>query len=117
MKQIIAVDLDNTICHNPTNTYAHLDLLDLKPNEKMIMSMYKWMEKGHQVVIHTARKEADRAVTVEWLLRNRVPYHAIVMDKLRADLYIDDRAVRYNLEDIEGTHSTIESLIVTPKGS
>jgi hypothetical protein len=112
-KQIIAVDLDNVICYNLTNTYNHLELLELKPNHKIIRLMYELMNQGHQVVIHTARREQDREVTKEWLLEHRVPYNDLVMGKLKANLYIDDRALRYDINAPDESNLLIQQTIDT----
>ena len=50
-------------------------------------------EKRHYVILFTARWEADRETTVEWLKAQEVPYDELVMGKPRADIYIDDRAL------------------------
>lgn len=42
------------------------------------------------IVIHTARSEKIRDITVEQLRKKGIKYHALVMGKLRADVYIDD---------------------------
>ena len=43
------------------------------------------------IVIYTARTEAVREETVRLLQEKNVKYHALVMGKIRADVYIDDR--------------------------
>jgi len=43
------------------------------------------------IVIHTARSEAIREETVKYLEAIGLKYHALVMGKLRADVYIDDK--------------------------
>lgn len=43
------------------------------------------------IVIYTARSEAIREVTERQIASLGIRYHALVMGKLRADIYIDDR--------------------------
>jgi len=43
------------------------------------------------IVIHTARSESIRNQTVKELLKLDIKYHALVMQKVRADVYIDDK--------------------------
>lgn len=42
------------------------------------------------IVIYTARSESIRNRTVDELQKLKIKYHALVMQKLRADKYIDD---------------------------
>jgi len=42
------------------------------------------------IVIHTARSSSIREQTELELKNLGVRYHALVMDKLRADIYVDD---------------------------
>ena len=46
---------------------------------------------NHLIIIHTARSEKIRVQTEKELLQKNIPYHALVMGKLRADVYIDDK--------------------------
>lgn len=43
------------------------------------------------IVLYTARSSKIRVDTEIELLKNGIKYHALVMDKLRADIYIDDK--------------------------
>ncbi len=43
------------------------------------------------IVIHTARSESIRQRTVQELAERGIRYHALVMGKVRADVYIDDK--------------------------
>ncbi len=43
------------------------------------------------IVIYTARNETIRAETEKQLREAGIKYHALVMEKLRADIYVDDR--------------------------
>jgi len=43
------------------------------------------------IVIYTARTEKVREETIRLLQEKNINYHALVMGKIRADVYIDDR--------------------------
>ena len=64
-------------------------------------SASQWPEKvnalyedcNNFIVIYTARSDSIRRETEEQLRELGIRYHALVMGKLRADAYIDDRNV------------------------
>jgi hypothetical protein len=70
--KVIAVDLDNTANKYP----GKVNELFENPN--------------NFIVIYTSRSESIRERTVEELKKLKVKYHALVMEKIRADVYIDD---------------------------
>ena len=71
--KVIAIDLDNT-------ALAY-------PNE--VKRLFN--NKENFIVIYTARPEHLRCMTTDDLACKEIPYHALVMDKIRADVYIDDK--------------------------
>lgn len=71
--KVIAIDLDGTAFANPD----------------MVRQLYE--DKNNVLIMHTARSSVIRAETEQMLLELQIPYHALVMDKLRADVYIDDK--------------------------
>lgn len=71
--RVIAIDMDGT-------ALAHPDKV------RELMDDYR-----NFIVIHTARQESIRAETVRELFDANIPYHSLVMNKVRADVYIDDR--------------------------
>lgn len=79
--KVIAIDFDNTI-------YFGNDWVDA--NTKLYVK--KLMDKPNNfIVIHTARRKDQRAFIENFLETNGIPYHALVMEKMRADVYIDDK--------------------------
>jgi len=48
-------------------------------------------DKRNLIVIHTARSRTIRDQTEKELEKLGIHYHVLVMDKLRADVYIDDK--------------------------
>lgn len=86
-RSVIAVDLDGIICQE-----ARLrDYANSQPIKQNIDKVNKLYDLGYTVIIHTARLELDRIVTTYWLKKHNLKYTALVMEKLRADYYIDDK--------------------------
>jgi hypothetical protein len=64
--------------------------------------MNELKERGYEIVIFSARtgkskpdwKEQERMVR-EWLIKYDIPFDMITSEKLPAEFYIDDRAVRF----------------------
>lgn len=72
--KVIAIDVDGTALDQPSRVNALYD----NPN--------------NFIVLYTARNGATmREQTENELLCAGIRYHALVMDKLRADVYIDDK--------------------------
>jgi len=80
----IAVDLDGVICEDK-KPYALA-----KPKTKAILMVRLLAEKG-KVIIYTARREKDRELTLRWLRNHKVPFYKLVMGKVKADAYVDDK--------------------------
>jgi uncharacterized HAD superfamily protein len=73
--RVLAIDLDGCALLHPSK----------------VQSLYE--NKDNLIIIYTARSSKIRKETEEELRRNEIPYHALVMDKLRADVYIDDKNI------------------------
>ncbi len=71
--QVIAIDFDETASLHPH-----------KVNE-----LYE--KPFTYIVIYTARSSSMREVTEKELAVLGIKYHSLVMEKLRANIYIDDR--------------------------
>lgn len=48
---------------------------------------------GNIIVIHTARQWEMASETVAWLIKNKIPFHGIMMSKGGSDFYVDDKNV------------------------
>ncbi len=70
---VIAIDMDGTALEHPQKVQALFD------NPKNL------------IIIHTARNPRMLTQTEAELHAAGIPYHALVMGKLRADVYIDDK--------------------------
>lgn len=71
--KVIAIDFDNTASIYPEN----------------VNKLYE--NPDNLIVIHTSRSSSIRQKTEEELNKLGIKYHALVCDKLRADVYIDDK--------------------------
>lgn len=106
----IVIDLDGTICtlKQKNETYEEVQL---KPGAAEFIK--KLRKDGNYIIIQTARNMATcdsnigkvmknvGKVTLEWLEKNDVEYDEIFFGKPNAQLYIDDRAFRFeNWENI-----------------
>lgn len=84
---VIAIDLDNTL----TNGEPVWDGIIPTPHKEHIELIRKLFKKGYIIIIHTARQWEDASETVGWLIANRIPFQGIMMGKMGADYYVDDR--------------------------
>jgi capsule biosynthesis phosphatase len=100
----IVIDLDGTICTLKQNNQTYADVL-VKPGAVEFINKLK--QDGHYIIIQTARNMATcesnmgkviknvGKVTLDWLEKNEVAYDEIYFGKPNANLYIDDRAFRF----------------------
>jgi len=99
-KLVIAVDFDGVIA---THTYREGEIGKLISGAKEVLSLLK--KEGHEIIIWTARKDMELYKIKEFLDNNNIPYDDINIGitwddessrKIFADVYIDDRAIRFN---------------------
>ena len=86
---VIEYDIDGVLCNDgdhATSPYA-----SRVPNESNITKLRKDYEQGEWIILNTARPEIERGVTVEWLDTNKIPFHALLMNKPPALIRFDDR--------------------------
>jgi capsule biosynthesis phosphatase len=100
----IVIDLDGTICTLKQKNETYADVL-VKPGA--VEFIKKLRAEGHYIIIQTARNMATcesnigkvmrniGKITLEWLEKNGVEYDEIYFGKPNANLYIDDRAFRF----------------------
>ncbi len=100
----IVIDLDGTIC---TLKQKHETYEDVEAKPGAVEFIKKLRAEGHYIIIQTARNMATcesnvgkvmknvGKVTLEWLERNDIEYDEIYFGKPNANLYIDDRAFRF----------------------
>ncbi len=71
--RVYAIDLDGCALSHPSKVRKLYD------------------NKENLIIIYTARNPTMREQTERELRETNIPYHALVMGKLRADVYIDDK--------------------------
>jgi capsule biosynthesis phosphatase len=101
----IVIDLDGTICPIKRKDESYADLL---PNEGAVQRIKELKDAGNYIIIQTARNMATcesnvgrvmknvGKITLDWLDKYGVAYDEIFFGKPNAQVYIDDRALRYN---------------------
>jgi hydroxymethylpyrimidine pyrophosphatase-like HAD family hydrolase len=81
---VIAVDLDGTL---------------IKDNKALpaVETVNRLFEDPNNfIVVHTARSYNIFHETRELLLKHKVKHHALVMEKMRANIYVDDKGLGYD---------------------
>lgn len=86
--KIIAVDLDGVLIDSKENPFNN--------NVNMVNKLFE--NRNIFIIIYTARSKEIRKETELILANIKVKYHALVMEKMRADYYIDDKNI--NLDTI-----------------
>lgn len=118
----IVIDLDGTICPIRESNQSYSELVPLKNAVEKINEL---KSEGHYIIISTARNMATcesnvgkvlknvGKITLEWLDKYNIPYDEIFFGKQNADVYIDDRALRFENWDL--INSKTLSLIAKSK--
>lgn len=90
---LLAIDLDGTLCEG-----EFWGGEEPKPIQKRIDWVNNLYKQGYHIIIYTARRRELYSTTEAWLIKHGVLYHAISMEKMGADLYIDDKCI--NIDQI-----------------
>jgi len=96
MLKTIAIDIDGTIC---TEERAFERAL-AKPFRKEISTVNELYDKGHTIILFTGRGWQEYKVTKDWLEKNKVKHHELIMGKPFYDVFIDDRTFN-NFKEIK----------------
>ena len=105
----VCFDLDNTLV-----TYPQIpgDYTTVKPIEKNITTLRDLKNKGHTIIIYTARRMTTHGNNIGKVLKDigmitfntldqfNIPYDEIIFGKPIADIYIDDRAINPYINNI-----------------
>jgi uncharacterized HAD superfamily protein len=98
---VYAFDLDGTLCKEDgdfenftTSEDWHNYYQNCKPIPETIRQVRFLYYGNHKIIIWTSRRSEDFYVTKKWLEDNRVPFHELVLGKLRVDFYIDNNSLR-----------------------
>lgn len=65
--------------------------LSIPIDVEVVKRVNQLYEEGHVIILNTSRLWHDYQVTVEWLRQGGVKYHTLIMAKVLADVYVDDR--------------------------
>lgn len=87
----IMVDLDGVLCSEE----QFFDRPLATPIEGAREAISKLRSAGHTVVVYTARGWGEYRVTMHWLETNGFEVDGLHMGKPIADVWIDDRAIRF----------------------
>lgn len=87
---VIGVDIDGTLT---VETAGH-NYTTRTPNRKVIDKINQFHKEGHIIVLFSSRWESDREITRSWMKKYGVKYHALILNKPKFDLYIDDISKR-----------------------
>ena len=101
--KIAVIDFDGTLCK-----FAFPDVGPIEPNVKIALETLK--QAGYTIKIHSCRtatywdREDERRIHIKliqkFMKEHKLPYDELIMsitkDKPIADVYIDDRAIRYD---------------------
>ena len=88
-----AVDFDDTLAHQiwPEPGIG-------EPMEENIEKLMQIKKAGHEIIIHSARPWGDYHALERWLQEREIPYSGVVLGKLNARRYIDDKAINASEE-------------------
>lgn len=101
----VCIDIDGTICHTKKDDELYSDV---QPLPGAIESLIELKRTGAYIILYTARhmktceSNVGRVVAkqgktlFDWLEKNRLPYDEIWFGKPIADVYIDDRALKFD---------------------
>lgn len=89
--QTIFVDLDGVVCTEERTFERAL----AKPMEGAREALASLRAAGHTIVIYTGRGWPEYRMTKDWLDQHGMSYDAIHMGKPIANVWIDDRALRF----------------------
>lgn len=104
----IVIDLDGTICEIKRSDQSYEDL---RPIPGAVERIAMLRAEGHYIIISTARNMQTcngnlgkvmknvAKITLDWLDRHGIAYDEIFFGKPNADVYIDDRSIRFTAWD------------------
>lgn len=118
----IAIDIDDTInhCKEAGDTYGHETI-----QPRALDVIRKWKSQGHYIILNTARNmktcegnmgkilAREGLTLLQWLKDNNVPYDEIWWTKPHADLFIDDKAIRHQVDQWDETERQVEQFLET----
>ena len=101
----ICIDIDGTICRQKNENEFYEDMPMLPLASEKINKLY---DDGAYIILFTARMmgyaledrdkadEMGRELTEKWLKDDNIKYHELLFGKPTADVYIDDKALKFD---------------------
>jgi hypothetical protein len=89
------IDIDGTITDDVPNEEPER-MVSCLPFVDAVDTINKWYNEGHMITFFTSRTEEHRKITEEWLIKHKINYHYLLMNKPRGGNYhwIDNHIVR-----------------------
>jgi hypothetical protein len=106
----IVCDIDGCLCNNNNGDYVNATPIPIG-----IENVNKMYDEGYHVVLFTARYgkrfpgqqyQKGYEETLTWLRQNGVKFHELIMGKPAGHVYIDDKAIRIDVENREKDWAT-----------
>jgi hypothetical protein len=115
---ILIFDLDGVICTEEKTFERTL----ARPLPGVCEGMRLLRSQGNTIIIYTSRSWAEYRMTTEWLKRHAIEYDSLVMGKPIYDIWVDDRAIRFEnwtslikkIESTQKVRSTSSQIIIYP---
>lgn len=85
-------DMDGVICEEKP-TFERALAKPIYASVDIVRALY---DKGHKIIIFTARGWAEYDLTLAWLKRYGVPHHVLLCGKPIGDYWIEDRALEFS---------------------
>ena len=116
----VCIDIDGTLCEI---RQAHQSYADVQPLAGAVEQLKAMRDAGYYIILATARhmKTCDSNVgmviarqgktLLQWLDEHQIEYDEIWFGKPNADLYIDDRALRFNNNWHDMSIADLEKLV------
>ncbi len=100
----IAFDLDNTVLTqgSPENNY-----IDSQVKDGMVEFVNSLYNQGHEIYFFTARHFKHHVYTDNFMRKSGFKFHGIYLNKISVDLFVDDRAFRWE----DGKENELSNLI------
>ncbi len=93
----LVFDLDGVICEERP-TFERALAKPIAGSREIINLLYS---RGYKILIYTGRGWAEYEMTKDWLVKNGILFHQLIMGKPVGDVWIDDRAIEFkDWEDV-----------------
>jgi len=88
----LIIDIDGTICEEKRQFSRSI----AKPLPNAAKSLKALKNKGHTIILYSARTWAEYEMTFSWLREHDIPFDQLILGKPEGDYWIDDRAIHFS---------------------